>query len=255
MCGRFVMLSAEELQDVVDAVVRRQQARPLFDGAQRQNAYPGSVAPVLRAAEGSKAMEGERNAQDTPIEIAPLTWGYPVSWQKRPVFNTRIESALADFDKPQGKRGMWTSSIRDGRCVVPTGGFFEPHATETVRSPRTGRQMKRPYEFAATDEGPLLLAGVCEGDHFSIVTTQPNRWVSPVHNRMPLVLRFSEVFDWLGPDFAQLADRGEVPLQVFPEAGYAAASSSGVEAGGQVSGEGSASSGGLVSGGQQMSLF
>jgi putative SOS response-associated peptidase YedK len=139
-----------------------------------------------------------------------LRWGYPVQWQAGPVFNTRIESLLAG-------KGMWRSSAENGRCLIPTRGFFERHATEKARSPKTGRQTKRFYEFTLVDEPVTWLAGVNEDGHFSVVTTEPNRFVAPVHHRMPLVLRREELPQWLEGEWGGLANRSDVELAVSAE--------------------------------------
>ena len=119
--------------------------------------------------------------------------------------------------------GMWAGPISRGRCVVPARGFFETHATETVRSPKTGRNIKRRYRFGPENEAPLLFAGVRDETCFSVVTTSPNAVVSPVHDRMPLVLSPQEAVWWLRvpwADFAngwhRLANRGDVALTSCP---------------------------------------
>ena len=119
--------------------------------------------------------------------------------------------------------GMWAGPISRGRCVVPARGFFETHATDTVRSPKTGRNIKRRYRFGAENEVPLLLAGVRDETCFSVVTTSPNAVVLPVHDRMPLVLSPQEAVWWLRVpwgDFAngwhRLANRGDVALTSCP---------------------------------------
>ena len=150
-----------------------------------------------------------------PLILKPMemTWGYEVSWQKGRVFNTRIEHA-------GDPRSMWAESLERRRCIVPARAFFEPHQHETIISPRTGKAIKRQYVF---EPGPnaaarwLLLAGVFSNDCFSVVTTEPNDLVSPIHNRMPLVLEPADVATWLGPRFADLADRSHVQLSARPE--------------------------------------
>jgi putative SOS response-associated peptidase YedK len=144
------------------------------------------------------------------LEIIPLTWGFALGESKRLVFNTRIESAL-------GGSPLWKRAIQEGRCIMPVASFFEPHGSETVRSPRTGKPMKRQYEFADADNQPLLLAGVHDQGRLSIVTTSPNASVAPIHERMPLALRFEEVPVWLEGDFAALADRADFGLIARPE--------------------------------------
>ena len=200
MCGRFVMLSAEEVADVVAAVERRAGLRALNadPGIVRAQARPGSVVATI-------AREGDALAASGRI------WGFAAEWSTKPVFNTRIESAL-------GGSPMWGRALRDGRCIIPAARFFEPHATETEPSPRTGRPMKRQYAFEAPDGLPLLLAGLRQGDRCSIITTQPNRWMAPVHDRMPLLLRFDEVAAWLdGAQPPAESSTAAFELRVAPE--------------------------------------
>lgn len=58
----------------------------------------------------------------------------------------------------------------------------------------------------------FLLAAIQLDGMFSIVTTEPNESVAPVHDRMPLVLGPGESKVWLGPDFAGLANREAIVL-------------------------------------------
>jgi putative SOS response-associated peptidase YedK len=198
MCGRFVMLTAEEVAEVVAAVESRM--RPMLAvGAERAQARPGSTIPLI-----------EPNPADGALRAAEAAWGFEAEWSSKLLFNTRVESAVKGSN-------TWRDAVRDGRCIIPAAAFFEPHATETVRSARTGRPVKRAYRFALPSGEPLLFAGVQANGRCSIVTCEPNRWVSPVHNRMPLILRFEEVTTWLSPDWPALADRGSIELTVQPE--------------------------------------
>ena len=200
MCGRFVMLTREEVAEVVASVESGKPLAPLATVDLRPQAFPGSDILAFGIPEDR-------------MSVGSFRWGFPVEWSKKPVFNTRIESALSG-------KGMWRALIEGGRCIVPAVSFFEPHASEMVRSARSGKKVKRAYEFSAPTRTPLLLAALCDGENCSIVTTEPNRWVSPVHNRMPLALRFEEVPAWLGgevADIAPLADRCAVELLVEPD--------------------------------------
>lgn len=135
-----------------------------------EDAFPGAgVDVIVRGPESQLAVER-------------LTWGFPVEWQQRPVYNTRLETAMGP------NPGMWEQPIAQGRGIVVTGGFFEAHATQMARSPKTGRRIKQQYRFESGDGSPLLLATVCGQGRFSVVTTRPNANVAPVHNRMPLAL-------------------------------------------------------------------
>ena len=204
MCVRMCPLTMEEAQAVLDAraapgahAIRYiERPDPLHD------ARPGSLVPVYVPKDGGLA-------------VARLTWGFPLDGKPNAVFNTRIESALEQLRL--GRRGMWAKAIAQGRCLVPVRAFYEGHMTEKTESERTGRRVRRQYLFRLPGARAFLLAAVREGDRFSIVTTRPNASVAPIHNRMPLVLGQGESSVWLGPDFAQLADRRCVSLTSCPE--------------------------------------
>ena len=204
MCVRMCPLTMEEAQAVLDAratpgarAIRYiERPDPLHD------ARPGSLVPVYVPKDGSLA-------------VARLTWGFPLDGKPNAVFNTRIESALEQLRL--GRRGMWAKAIVEGRCLVPVRAFYEGHMTERVESERAGRPVRRQYRFRLPGARAFLLAAVQLDGRFSIVTTEPNASVAPVHDRMPLVLGPGESSVWLGPDFARLADRGSIALTVEAE--------------------------------------
>ena len=204
MCVRMCPLTVEEAQAVLDAratpgahAIRYiERPDPLHD------ARPGSLVPVYVPKDGGLA-------------VARLTWGFPLDGKPNAVFNTRIESALEQLRL--GRRGMWAKAIAEGRCLVPVRAFYEGHMTERVESERTGRPVRRQYLFRLPGARAFLLAAVREGDRFSIVTTRPNASVSPVHDRMPLVLGHGESGVWLGPDFPTLGRRDGISLISRPE--------------------------------------
>lgn len=203
MCGRMVILTYDEAADVVRSMRRGEVLNPFPDWPAippRKDAYPQSWVPIAIPSAGTL---------DT-LEVEELNWGYPVEWRSGPIFNTRLESI------EQGV-GMWAESAERRRCLVPVVKFYERHATETARSRKTGRLVKRQYEFQLVDEPIMWIAGVYENDHFSLVTTKPNDAVAPIHNRMPLVLARQELARWLEGDFALLGDRTGLQLLVKPE--------------------------------------
>lgn len=200
MCVRFSPLTAEEAQAVLNARGKRgahairyiEAPDPIHD------ARPGSQVPLF-VPEGSGG-----------LRVQTLKWGFPLDGKPNAVFNTRIETALAQLER--GRRGMWAKAVREGRCLVPVRAFYEGHMTERVPSPVTGRPVKRQYRFRLPGARAFLLAAIQLDGMFSIVTTEPNESVAPVHDRMPLVLGPGESKVWLGPDFAGLANREAIVL-------------------------------------------
>ena len=193
MCGRVELAAWNEMLQVARQLGASMPESPQPDWPAQ--ARPGAQLPVL----GTNTM---------PRAFALPIWGYLAPWNGRLVYNTRIESAGST---------MWAASFAQGRAVVPVHSFFEPHATETQHNPDTGRMGKRSYRFCNADDSPLLLGAVCQDGRASIVTTQPNASVAPIHHRMPLVLAPGEVDTWLGPGWRALADRSGIGLLAAPE--------------------------------------
>ena len=204
MCVRMSPLTVAEAQAVLDkrgqagshAIELVEKPDPLYD------AHPGSTVPVYVP---------EQNGR---LAVVTLNWGFALNGKESAIFNTRLESALEQLER--GRRGMWAEAIQHGRCLVPVRAFYESHATERVESERTGKPVRRQYRFRLPGARAFLLAGVTEGGRLSIVTTEPNAAVAPVHNRMPLVLGPGESSVWLGPGFAALADRNQTTLLSRP---------------------------------------
>lgn len=201
MCQRMCPLTVEEAEEALDARRRTGRSRLEGDGPAR-DAWPGSPVAAYVPDE------------DGILAAVSLVWGFDSPRGGRPIFNTRLETALAQL---RDGRGMWAEAMASGRCLVPVRAFYEGHRTERVPSARTGRPVRRQYRFRMAGARAFLLAGVQEGGRLSIVTTRPNAQVSPVHDRMPLVLGPGESALWLSGDAASLADRGRIALVSEPE--------------------------------------
>lgn len=206
MCGKCVIFSYDE---ALDMVRRIEVGSPLITEpdwpARRSFAYPKSFAPII-VPRFDTALPSPMLTMET-LHVAQLSWGFQEPWKPGVVFNTRIESA----DRP-----MWRDAMEHRRCVIPVPAFFETHREETHPSPRTGKPIKRQYEFR-TPESPVILIGcIWRDDCFSMVTTQANGCMAPIHHRMPLIVRQEELPIWFGPDYRALADRSGIMLDAQP---------------------------------------
>jgi putative SOS response-associated peptidase YedK len=128
-------------------------------------------------------------------ELLPAGWGLVNSWAKDAKgaarqINCRADTAL--------KRPAFREAFARRRCIIPADGFFEWTGTKAAR---------RPIWYHPRDDGLFLFAGVYESWHdpadgerrrtFSILTTDANGVVAPVHDRMPVILPPERVDDWL----------------------------------------------------------
>lgn len=199
MCHRITPLVLEDLQSALDELHRSGRARiPQHDASEVvPDAYPGKQLPLFTV-----------DSQGT-LQATQLIWGFdaPPGTRSKLVFNTRIETALS---QARDGRGLWAKPLVMGRCLVPVTSFYE---SWTRSAPRRGAQVC----FTLPNQRIFLLAAICDDTRFSIVTTQPNADMAPIHSRMPLVLAPGESSIWLGPDYASLADRSGIRLTVTPE--------------------------------------
>lgn len=209
MCGRCIIFTFDEVLEIIQQI---EVGAPLnFQPdwpAVTQVAFPNSAAPLI-VPTFDTADSGMRSLVPGSLEARELAWGFEESWNPNVVFNTRIESA----SKP-----TWQDSMEHRRCIIPVSAFFETHQSETQPSPKTGRLIKRQYEFRVPGEDVILIGGIWRDDRFSMVTTDANADMAPIHHRMPLVVRQEELPVWLGPDYRILADRSGIRLEAEPAA-------------------------------------
>ena len=222
MCKRCIILTYDEVLDIVHRI---EVGAPLnFNPdwpVRTTEAYPKSVAPLIvpkfdtaTAVPTSSLATKSFSSSSSLLTFTPgslgvreLSWGFEESWKPGVVFNTRIESAT----KP-----MWRESMEHRRCILPVLAFFETHREETYPSPKTGKLIKRQYEFRIPGQEVVFIGCIWREDTFSMVTTDANADMAPIHHRMPLIVRQKELPLWFGPDYQQLANRSEIRLESRP---------------------------------------
>lgn len=206
MCKRCIILTYDE---VLDIVMKLEVGAPLnFNPdwpVRTTEAYPKSIAPLI-VPEFDTAAPAPAFAPGS-LEVREFSWGFEESWKPGVVFNTRIESAT----KP-----TWQESMQHRRCILPVPAFFETHREETYPSPKTGKPIKRQYEFRIPGQEVIFIGCTWREDAFSMVTTNANADMAPIHHRMPLIVRQEELPLWLGPNYQQLADRSDIRLEAQP---------------------------------------
>lgn len=100
---------------------------------------------------------------------------------------------------------MWRDAYQNRRCLIPAAAFYEWSGPK-------GR--KRTHRFDAPDEGWLWIAGLWEecprlGACFSMITTDANSLMAPIHDRMPAVLAPAELMPYLQGLVARFAPPSE----------------------------------------------
>ena len=117
-------------------------------------------------------------------------WGLTVDWSKQPMINARSETLTekATF------RGLLES-----RCIVPASAYFEWRKTED------GKKLKNRISIPGMDV--FGMAGLTDGERFTIVTCTPAPTIEHIHNRMPVVLDSDAAKRWIDDcEYADVAD-------------------------------------------------
>jgi len=129
-----------------------------------------------------------------------MRWGLIPHWTKDDklqysTFNARAE----DFTMKPAFRDAWKWGQR---CLVVTDGFYEWKKLDGKG------KLKHPYAIAMADDGQLVMASLwakwkspASGEQVlscTILTCEPNKVLTELHNRMPVILAESNWPKWLG---------------------------------------------------------
>ncbi len=182
-CGRYTLhKTPQELADHYNLAKKPKELRPNY------NVAPGQTMPIVVETD-----EGQRDLQ-------LMRWGLVPSWSKDPKIGYRLINARDDklFTSP-----VWRGIILRKRALIPVDGFYE------WKKPAEGtKDPKKPFYIHAKQQSLFSFAGIwdswldSEGQQhktYSIVTTEPNREMSKIHNRMPVILTPEEESAWLDP--------------------------------------------------------
>jgi putative SOS response-associated peptidase YedK len=112
--------------------------------------------------------------------------------------------------------------VSEHRCVLPIQGFYEwQNLPSETKKPR-----KQAHYISRVDERPMTLAGLWtiwkQPDSSllrtcTIITTEANEKLSPIHHRMPVILERDSVEIWLGeskvlPNDLLIAAKNEIVM-------------------------------------------
>lgn len=198
MCGRYYLddeIRDERLSDQIKQAMRiaTKISAPMKTSGEIR---PMDIAPVIAP-----------SALNRRIGAFPMQWGFNhPTRDKILVFNTRMETAT--------EKDLFISSVDDRRCLIPASGYYEWKKLD--------RNKKERYTFYAENREPLYLAGLyirTSDEHrlpcFSILTQDAESEIREIHPRMPVIVPYSRVEEWLSPDtdFHEFIYNLYVPLQ------------------------------------------
>lgn len=177
MCGRF-SLTKEEAE-----IEKRFQAKFYTnDLVKRYNVAPSQLSLVMTA--------------DEPAKLQLFKWGLIPSWSKDRTIGYKMINARSEtvFEKPS-----FRNLLKRKRCLVISDGFYE-------WKPLTGKH-KQPFRIGLKDWSLFAFAGLWDewtdketGEvvhTFTILTTNANHLVAPIHDRMPVILAPESEKKWI----------------------------------------------------------
>lgn len=176
MCGRY------SLQSTPAELVTRFGLDECADFGPHYNIPPGTDIPVIR-----QSPEGKR-------VLHLLRWGLVPHWSKDPSIGAKLNNARGESvaEKPS-----FRDAFKRRRCLVPMSGFFEWKAEGKV---------KQPYYISARSGETLAMGGLWESwkapdgtilRTACIITTGPNEIMTPIHERMPVIVAPENWQSWL----------------------------------------------------------
>lgn len=124
-----------------------------------------------------------------------MKWGLVPFWAKDLKIGNRMINARAEtLDRKPSFRHF----LKSKRCLVPSSGFYEWKRVGKSKVPHYIKLKKREifsfaglYDIWRDGEGN-------EHKTFTIITTEPNGTLKPIHDRMPVILRQECEEAWLG---------------------------------------------------------
>lgn len=147
----------------------------------RQKGQQESSRQCIGKGDGSDTGNSAGTGAAMPNLAAVMAhWGYTGYGTGREIINARAETVR---EKPS-----FRADFAQRRCVIPARGFYE------------WNPKKEKFYFSGS--APVLyLAGVYSNDpgkeRVTILTTQANASMRPVHDRMPLLIPIEEIEKWM----------------------------------------------------------
>ena len=179
MCGRFVSITP------IPALAKRFRVKNVVDAG---------IAPSYNIAPTKDIImvndTGER-------QLLPCRWGFLPVWAKDISMGNRMINARSET---VATKPAFRHAFRKQRCLIVADGFYEWES-------RAGK--KYPFYIRLTSKEPFGFAGlytIWESPDGSpvctctIITTEANELIQPIHNRMPVMLQRDKEDFWLDPN-------------------------------------------------------
>ncbi len=178
MCGRFsISKEKDEIEDRFEIHIDPAMFSKTY------NAAPSQTLPII--------------TNTAPEQASFHKWGLIPHWAKDESNGNKLINARGETiaEKPS-----FRDAAEKRRCLVITDGFYEWQ--------RSGSK-KQPYRITLADESLFTFAGLWESwsapdgrdvRTFTIITTEPNGLMKPIHKRMPVMLTPENERVWISDE-------------------------------------------------------
>jgi len=183
MCGRYQ--NRAQKQRITEAF--RVGIPSTFEIPPSYNIAPQSSQPIVRL-----------NRDTADRELALLRWGLVPFFAKDSKIGYSTVNARAETVTTSP---VFREAMKHRRCLVPATGFYEWQKLD--------KKAKQPWTIELADGDVFAFAGLWDRwkdratggvlETYTIITTDPNNLVQPLHDRMPVILSPSDYDRWLNP--------------------------------------------------------
>lgn len=195
MCGRYSLSVTPEMLRTLVNVDAFLNLEPRF------NIAPTQMAPVVRSFNGGRRMD-------------MLRWGLIPSWSKDKATASKLINARGET---VAQKPSFRDAYKHRRCLVPVDGFYEWRKEGEGKQPfRIGFKEGKPFVFAGLWESWTVPTGQEDTgeviETYTIVTTDANDRIAPIHHRMPVIVAPADYEVWLTGDPSE----AENVIRAFP---------------------------------------
>jgi putative SOS response-associated peptidase YedK len=183
MCSRFENKQALEDLHRRLAKINIKYYLDIKDELKQENIAPTNRIAVLRKT-------GDE------YSLSDMGWGirFENKIKKGPlIFNSRIETIK--------EKKYWTNLFYNNRCLVPATGFIEWIKDGDKKIPHVVTLKNFEYFFI-----PAIYLKLKDDLFASLITTNPNKFMTNIHHRMPVILTPGEAINYLNGEPLECLD-------------------------------------------------
>ena len=167
MCGRF------EIKPNAEGLLKQLEQLNIDLIVEKDNGLKTvNIAPT------NKIM-GVRK-QENKYLLSSYDWGIKFSQSSPLIFNSRMETII--------EKKFWQNTFNRNRCLIPMSAFYEW---------KKEGSKKVPYRIFLKTEDLFFVPALYYSNSASLLTTTPNEFIKPIHNRMPVIFTYKNAVSFL----------------------------------------------------------